>query len=132
MRESLRDTTSLVDLGRSLIDDARDLVRKEIELAKVEIIDLIKTNAIAVGLFAGAAILAFVAFMILQVAFILTFAFSAQFIVAWSLFGFWVILTAVLALLGRSRLKFKPPEKTVSTIKGDIEWAKGQIRSNGR
>jgi len=132
MGESLRDTTSLVDLGRSLIDDARDLVRKEIELAKVEIVDLIKTNAIAVGLFAGAAILAFVAFIILQVAFILSFAYTVQFIVAWSLFGFWIILTAVLALLGRARLKFKPPERTMSTIKGDIEWAKGQIRSNGR
>jgi len=128
----VRETSSLVDLGRVLIDDARDLIRKEIELAKVELLDLVKTNAIAVGLFLGALLVALIAFIMLQVAFILTFRPSVQYIVAWSIFGLWLILTAVLVLVGRSKLKFKPPEKTISTIKGDIEWAKGQIRSNGK
>ena len=132
MRETLRDTASLVDLGRTLIDDARDLIRKEIELAKVELVDLVKTNAIAVGLFAGAGIVAFIAFIILQVAIILTFHFEVQFIVAWALFIFWLAITVILALMGRRKLKIKAPEKTVATLKGDIEWAKEQIRSNGR
>ncbi|HEU0168781.1 MAG TPA: phage holin family protein [Chloroflexota bacterium] len=132
MRDTLRDTSSLVEMGRSLIDDARDLIRKEIELAKVEILELLKTNAIAIGLFAGAAIVAFIAFIMLQVAFILTFHFETQFIVAWCLFGFWIVVTAVLALMGRRKLRIKAPEKTVATLKGDVEWAKEQIRSNGR
>lgn len=132
MRDTLHENASLVELGRTLLDDARDLIRKEIALAKLEVIELLKTNAIAVGLFVGAAVLAFMAFIILQVAFILTFSFAVQWIVAWCLFGLWLILTIVLALIGKAKLKIKPPEKTVSTIKGDIEWAKGQIRSNGK
>jgi hypothetical protein len=129
-------TPSLVELGRQLIEEARGLVRKEIELAKVEIIDLLKTNAIAVGLFVGAAVLALIMFIMLQVAFIVTILVTlgqaAGFYLAWSLFGFWLVLVIVLGLIGKSKLKFKPPEKTISTIKGDIEWAKGQIHSNGK
>jgi hypothetical protein len=129
MREA---PSSLVELGRQLMDEARGLIRKEIELAKVEVLALVKTNAIAIGLFAGAAILLLVALIMLQVAFILTFPFGTQFIVAWCLFGFWIVAIAILALIGRSKLKIQAPEKTVETIKGDIEWAKGQIHSIGR
>ena len=43
-----------------------------------------------------------------------------------------VVVVAILALMGRRKLMIKAPEKTVATLKGDIEWAKGQIRSNGR
>ncbi|HEY8694568.1 MAG TPA: phage holin family protein [Chloroflexota bacterium] len=125
-------TPSLVDLGRQLMDEARDLIRKEIELAKVEIIALLKTNAIAMGLFLGAAVVALVFLVMLQVAIILTVPTSVQWIVAWCLAALWLIVLIVLALVGRAKLKFEPPEKTISTIKGDIEWAKGQIHSNGK
>ena len=128
----MRESTSMVELGRMLVDEARDLIRKEIELAKVELKELLVRNALAVGLFAGAALLALIAFIILQVAFILTFWPAVQWIVAWCLFGFWLILTLTVALIAKSKLKLKPPEKTISTIKGDIEWAKGQIHSNGK
>jgi len=125
-------TPSLVDLGRQLMDEARDLIRKEIELAKVEIIALLKTNAIAIGLFLGAAVVALVFLVMLQVAIILTVPTSVQWILAWCLAALWLIVLIVLALVGRAKLKFEPPEKTISTIKGDIEWAKGQIHSNGK
>jgi len=125
-------TPSLVDLGRQLMDEARDLIRKEIELAKVEIIALLKTNAIAMGLFLGAAVVALVFLVMLQVAIILTVPTSVQWILAWCLAALWLIVLIVLALVGRAKLKFEPPEKTISTIKGDIEWAKGQIHSNGK
>jgi len=124
--------SSLVELGRQLMDEARDLIRKEIELAKVEIIALLKTNAIAIGLFLGAAVVALVFLVMLQVAIILTVPTSVQWIVAWCLAALWLIVLIVLALVGRAKLKFEPPEKTISTIKGDIEWAKGQIHSNGK
>lgn len=118
------------------MDEARGLIRKEIELAKVELIDLVKTNAIAAGLFIGAAVVALVMFIMLQVAVIVTvlvaFGRDAGFYLAWALFGLWLVLVLVLALIGKSKLRFKPPEKTISTLKGDIEWAKGQIHSNGK
>ncbi|HLY64923.1 MAG TPA: phage holin family protein, partial [Chloroflexota bacterium] len=72
MASSSPQTSSLSELIRQLIDEARDLVRKEIELAKVEIIELIRTNVVAVGLFAAAAVLALVALIMLQVAMILS------------------------------------------------------------
>ena len=126
----MAEQTSLVDLGRSLVDEARGLIRKEIELAKVEVIDLLKTNAIAVGMFAGAAIVAFMFLILVQVAIIVTVPNGIW--VAWGLVVLWLVVIIVLALVGRSKLKLQAPEKTVETIKGDIEWAKGQIRSNGR
>jgi uncharacterized membrane protein YqjE len=132
MSEPMATTPSLVDLGRQLMDEARDLIRKEIELAKVEIIALVKTNALALGLFAGAAVVALVFLIMLQVAIIFTLPFAVQWIVAWCLAAFWLIVLIVLALVGKSKLKFEPPEKTIATIKGDIEWAKGQIHSNGK
>ena len=132
----MRDATSLADLGRQLIDEARGLVRKEIELAKVEVLELVKTNAVAVGLFAAAAVLLLIVLVMLQVAVIVTLLVTlgqaAAWYLAWALFGFWVVLIAVLALIGKAKLRFKPPEKTIATLKGDIEWAKGQIHSNGR
>ena len=125
-------TPSLVELGRELMDEARELIHNEIELAKVEILDLVKTNAIAAGLFAGAAVVGLVFLIMVQVAFIFTFWEAVRWIVAWCLVGLWLVVIVVLALVGKSKLKFKPPEKTISTIKGDIEWAKGQIHSNGK
>ncbi len=128
----MRENSSLVELGRRLIEEGRDLVRQEVELAKVEIIALIKTNVIAAGLFVGAAVLALVTLIMLQVAILLTLPFDIQYIVAWCLFGFWLLLLLVLVIVGRAKLRFKLPEKTIATLKGDMEWAKGQIRSNGR
>ena len=132
----MRDVSSLAELARQLIDEARGLVRKEIELAKVELLELVKTNAVAIGLFAAAAVFALVMLIMLQVAFIwtifVTLGQEAAWYLAWALFGFWLVLIAILALIGKAKLKFKPPEKTIATLKGDIEWAKEQIRSNGR
>ena len=128
----MREATTLIDLGRQLIDEGRELVRKEIELAKVEITDLVKTNAVALGLCLTAAVLLLVLLVMVQVAIILTVPFTSQYLVAWGLVGFWVVVIAILALVGRAKFRFKAPEKTIATVKGDIEWAKGQIRSNGR
>lgn len=128
----MREATTLIELGRQLLDEARDLVRKEIELAKAEVTELVKTNAVALGLCLTAAVLLLVLLVMVQVAILLTVPFETQYLVAWGLVGFWLVLIVILALVGRSKFKFKPPEKTIATVKGDIEWAKGQIRSNGR
>jgi hypothetical protein len=132
----IRDASSLLELGRQLLDEARNLVRQEIELAKVEILGLVKTNAVAIGLFAAAAVVALVALIVLQVAIVttilITLGQAAAFYVAWGLFAFWLIVVVVLALVGRAKLRFRPPEKTIATLKGDIEWAKAQMHSNGR
>jgi uncharacterized membrane protein len=127
---------SLIELGRQLMDEARGLIRKEIELAKIELLDLLKTNAMAVGLFVGAAVVALVMFIMLQVAIVFTVlataGTSAAWYTAWGLFLLWLVVVIVLALIGKAKLRFEPPEKTISTLKGDIEWAKGQIHSNGK
>jgi hypothetical protein len=40
--------------------------------------------------------------------------------------GVWAVIAAVLAVIGRSRLKkFNPkPERTIETVKEDVQWAK--------
>ncbi len=126
----MRDANSLVELGRVLLDDAGKLVRSEIELAKEEISALIMTNVKGVGLLAAALLVALIFFIMLQVAIIETVPAGVRWIVAWAIVALWLIVAIVLALLGKSRFKFEAPAKTIDTIKGDIEWAKGQMRSS--
>ncbi|MGH2468476.1 MAG: phage holin family protein [Chloroflexota bacterium] len=128
----LRDATSLVDLGRLLLDDAGKLVRQEVSLAKEEVIELLLTNLKGLAFVLVAAVLALVAFVMLQVAVLFTVPSGVRLYLAWSLFGLWLIATLLPALLGKRRFVLRPPEKTLETIKGDIAWAKGQLRSNGK
>ena len=132
----MRDATSLADLGRQLIDEARGLVRKELELAKLEILGLVKTNAMAIALFALAVVFVLILLVMLQVAFVVTMlatlGTAAAWYSAWGLFVFWLLVIIILALIGRAKLKFEAPEKTIATVKGDIEWAKRQMHSNGK
>ena len=40
--------------------------------------------------------------------------------------GVWLVIAAVLALVGRNKMKnFSPkPERTIETVKEDVQWAK--------
>jgi hypothetical protein len=40
----------------------------------------------------------------------------------------WLLATAILGLVGKSRLKIAAPEATIQTLKEDVEWVRTQIR----
>lgn len=126
-RSDLRDR-STGDLVKDLSQQASTLVRQEIELAKTEMAEKGKKAGIGVGLFAGAGVAgllmlgALTAFLILALDEAMP-DWAAALVVTLG----WGIVTAALALIGRQKLRevgTPVPEKTVESVKEDIEWLK--------
>jgi uncharacterized membrane protein YqjE len=106
------------------------LVRQEIELAKLELRGEVGKAAAAGGMFGAAVALAGVAFLFLSAALGLGLwqlglpAWAAALVVAVA----YLVVAAVLAGVGRGAIKrFRPaPERTIRTIKEDVEWARSR------
>lgn len=115
--------------------DGQRLVKLEVELAKQEIIGLLKTNAIAIGMLSVAA-LSGIFVLYTLVAMIVFGALSFVFqrgmghdaIALLVILVIWLLVAVILGLMGKSRLVFKLPESTIQTIKDDVAWAKAQIK----
>lgn len=121
-------------LGGTISDLAADtsrLVQLEIELLKQELTELVKRNAIAIGMIAAAALAALLFFI-----FLLVFAVEvlpiAHWITALVITAVFLVVAIVLALVGRSRIKIAAPEASIQSIKEDLEWVKQQIRPETR
>jgi Flp pilus assembly protein TadB len=125
--------TSLGELVARATKDLSVLVQQEVALAKTEL----KKEAVAAGkgagMFGGAAVTGLFALIFLSVA--------AAFAIAWLglplgwgffLVGLlYLIVAAVLALLGKKQIsKVGPPEKTIATVKDDVQWAKHPTRAS--
>jgi hypothetical protein len=115
--------------------DAQRLVQLELQLAKEEVKELLKTNLIAIGMLSVAGLAAiFALYTAVEglIFFGLSFAFhrgmghDAGAMLA--VFLFWAAVAVILGLMGKSRLVFKMPEATIQTIKDDMAWAKAQIK----
>jgi uncharacterized membrane protein YqjE len=118
------------DLVRELSGQLSTLVRQEVELAKTELTEKGKKAGIGAGVLGGAAIAALLTLGTLTALLILALdtampAWAAALIVML----IWAAVAAALALIGRSKLREvgKPmPEKTVETVKEDVQWLKSR------
>ena len=133
--EELREQ-SIGELLRRHADETATLVRKELELAKVEYAEKGKRAGLGAGLLSGAmvaallALGAFTAFLVLALDGALP-NWAAALIVA-ALYG---IVATVLALRGRERLEEAGgpvPEQTKETIEEDLQWARNRATSAKR
>jgi uncharacterized membrane protein YqjE len=124
-RERLR-RRSTGELVRELSEQASTLVRKEIELAKVEMTEKGRQAGIGVVLLVGAGVAglamlgALTAFLIVALDEAVP-GWAAALIVT----AMWAVVGVALALVGRQKLREAGPavpEKTVETLKEDIEW----------
>ena len=119
----------LSELISRTTQDLATLVRKEIELAKVDIREDLRTGAKLGGLFGGAGFAGYLAvlFLALGLAFAIALALPlwSAFVIVGVLFG---IVGYVLYQQGRTRMQsFTPgPEQTVETIKEDIQWLRAR------
>jgi cobalamin biosynthesis protein CobD/CbiB len=104
------------------------LMRKEIELAKVEAKEEFARAGKGAGMFAGAGVAAWLALLFLTfgLAWLLDQAMNTA--LAFALVGvLWAVVGAVLALRGKAEIKkVEPLPTTVQTLKEDVEWAKEQ------
>ena len=114
----------------SAIDGTRILLRKQVELAKIEVSEAVSVRAKGAGMMAGAGVMGLFALGFVaaagSVALALVLpAWAANLIVA----AVFVAIAGVLALIGRNDIRNAPttPEQTQETLKEDARWARQQI-----
>ena len=129
--------SSTAELVKQLADQTTALVRQEVELAKAELAEKGKRVGIGAGMFGGAGVLglyalgALTATLILLLATLLDQAWLAALIVT-VVYG---AIAGVLALLGRNKVQEATPaapERTVETVKEDVEWVKQSAKTGRR
>lgn len=122
-----RADASAGQLASEVAKDVSMLVRQEIALAKAELQVEAKTAGAAAGALGGAGFAGYFVLVFLSLA--LMWALDSLMPIGWAALivaGIWAVIAAVLALVGRSKLKaFSPkPERTIETVKEDVQWAK--------
>jgi MFS family permease len=120
----------LPDLVGGIASDAERLVQLNIELAKQETKELAIRNGVAIGLLAAAGLFGLLALIGLLVFLVEFLPWHWQAALAW--FAAALVLTVVLALVGRARLRFEPPKRTLQSLKETKEWLVHQLRSNAK
>jgi uncharacterized membrane protein YqjE len=133
--EDLRDH-GVGDLVKELSSQVSTLVRQEVELAKAEVGEKGKKAGVGAGMFGGAGAAALLMLGSLTACLILALdlampAWAAALIVT----ALWAAVAGGLALQGRKKMQEmgKPiPEKTIETVKEDVQWAKHPTKSGTR
>jgi uncharacterized membrane protein YqjE len=134
-RESEARNSSTAELVKQLSAQLSTLIRKELDLAKVELTEKGKKAGVGAGMFGGAGVAGLLALGALTACVILLLdeamnAWLAALIVTLV----WGAVAGVLALSGRDRVReaSPPAEETVETVKEDVQWAKNQAKSARR
>jgi hypothetical protein len=118
------------ELAADIVESAQQLVRLEIALAKQEAKELAVRNGVAIGMMAAGGLLAMLTLLVaVPVTIVLVFG-------SWIAGLVWVLVyaaaTAVLILVGKSRLKIEAPQRTLSSLKETRAWLVHQLTTNGR
>jgi uncharacterized membrane protein YqjE len=130
-RQDARDSRSIGDITGDLLENAQEIFRDEIRLAKVEIREDLKTAGRAAAILVTGILMALFAFGMLL--FTATWALDTL-LPLWAAAGIVTVVVAVLAAVlitvGRSRVsEVNPkPERTVESMKENVQWIKQQTR----
>ena len=120
----------LIDLARVAVEDTVRLVQQEIQLAKIELKEMLQRNIKAAVFLGIAAICGLLFFIMLLVTIALII--PAHALVAGIETVLFLVLALILGLVGKSMLLIGPPPKTMTTLKEDAEWAKQVLKRNGK
>ncbi len=124
---------SIAELTRQLSEQAKTLVRQEVELAKAELGEKGKRAGIGAGMFGGAGLFGVGAFAALTTFFIALLdgavpIWLAALIVA----VVYAAVAGVLAMTGKNKVKEATPvapEQAMDSVKEDVQWAKTRAKS---
>lgn len=125
--EGMKDDQSLGELFSRMTTDVSTLLRKEVELAKVETKEEVSKAAKASGKLGGAAVAGYFAALLASFALVHlldeVMHIALAFFVVALVYG---IAAFLLAQRGKDDMKnINPvPEQTVQTLKEDVQWAK--------
>jgi hypothetical protein len=125
----VKDPRSTIELVKDIAADTSSLVRKEVELAKQELVEAITARLKAAGAMAAAGVfgLFMLGFLALATAAALDVVFPAWLAALIVACGF-ALIAGPAILFGLRKMKAPPlaPEETVRTVKEDVEWARAQ------
>lgn len=125
--EELRQE-SFGELLSGLAADMSTLVKKEIELAKVETTVKAKRAGKGAGMLAGAGVAGLLVLMTLTTLLIVVLdAVMELWLAVLVVLVLWAVVAAVLALQGKKKLQEAAPPvptETIQTVKEDVAWAK--------
>jgi hypothetical protein len=126
-----RRTATVSELIRSLIADISLFVRREGELAVMELKEKSSEVGIAVGVLAGGAVLAFLAAATFIAAAVLALAILLPAWAAASVVAAIVLASAaILLVIGRARLRAAAPlapTRTIETVQEDLAWIRSRL-----
>jgi len=120
----------LIDLARVAVEDTVRLVQQEIQLAKIEVQEMLRSNlkaAVFLGIAAFCGLLFFI-MLLVTIALII----PSHALVAGIETVLFLVLSLILGLIGKRMLKIGPPPKTMTTLKEDAEWARRVLKRNGK
>jgi uncharacterized membrane protein YqjE len=131
-----RKAEPVAELVKDLSRDISELVRQEIELARVEMTEKGKRAGLGLGLFGGSAVfgLATVGGSMATIIILLDLVMPLWLAALLTTLAYGGV-TAVLALRGRDQLKeagAPVPERARDSVKEDIQWAKTRAQSKGK
>lgn len=127
---SPHDDRPLGELFSDMTKSLQTLVRKEVELAKVEVKDQASRAGKGAVLFVGAGVIGFVALILLSFAAAWGVAEAIPTGLAFLAIGLiYVVVAGLLAVVGKKKLAaVKPvPRQTVETLREDVEVAKTSL-----
>jgi uncharacterized membrane protein YqjE len=121
----------ITEIASSIIENVQELVRSEIRLAKAEITEeAIKAGTSIAVLFAGILLALYsFGFLLLAVVYGLS-RFIGDSLAALLVALLVAVIAGVLVMQGVGRLKHlhPKPERTIRTVRENIQWARGQTK----
>ena len=125
------NSRSIADVLQDIVANVQTIIRSEVRLAKTEITEEATKAGRAAGMLAGGAVAALFTVWLL----LLTILFAlATVMPMWGaallLFALMAAATAILLTAGKKRFKtvHATPEKTIETMKENVEWVKSQAK----
>ncbi len=131
--DKVRTTTENPSVGAMLAkvtENISSLVRDEIQLAQTQLAEKGKAIGVAVGMFAGAGVFGLFAlgWLLIALMFGLT-AWLPYWASALIVAGLLLLITGILALIGKSKLSNAPSPETGENLKKDVEAMKQGVKS---
>jgi hypothetical protein len=129
-RMAVAESRSTTELLMEVTDDLRMLVRKEIELARIELIDGLKAQLIGAGIITLAVISVLPALLFGIFALVYWLPFSLE--VSFALVAAGMLILALIGIgagIGIMRRRRPKLDKSVASIKEDVRWAREQLTS---
>ncbi len=124
------DERSTVELVMDVADDLRLLVRKEIELARIELLDGLRAQLVGAGIIALAllSLLPALLFAVFALAFWLPYSTEVSFAIVSGGLALFTVggVLAGIRIMRRRRPKLK---RSIESIKEDVRWAREQLTS---